>query len=792
MKFVKSSLLRYAVLSALASFATASHADWATSVNIEAVRPAPDKMQLQPQNPPGFSWSRYPVATSSTWYFVVIQPPGSGALPIKHVVSRNWLLPTHAFTTSGIYTWKVAPFTRTQAMDDADAAARAKAKAAGSNLAQIEAAAEAAVIPLAEPVAKDWSTVRSFTIDSSAIKFEVPDNATLRNNVLTHPRSRMLSPSFLPYNKWTSAMITERGDQVRRLIETVQSRLTMAPVLDTDWPLLNSGTMTTALSNQNADIRNRINRTAHQVEAAALLYRLKVGDATAPAYLAEALKRGDELAALSPTGPTSYANQDQATRAIALSLSKALDMLWANIDSTRRTNWQNAIARRTADIYNDLAGSNGRMDQYPYDAHGGNTLGFLALIGALNVGDVPAAQAWFDFAVRTYVHQVYTWSGPEGGYANGTAYGQAAADFSVQIWDPLSQALGVSIYRKPWSDGFLRFLAHFVPPGTPNHVFGDGHEDVPNTYLLKAFASRFNTPAAKWYYNSMTGVEDPLTLLQAPSPLPVTTVASAVPPPNGAYYPSVGWAAMHSSLADMKRTSLYFKSSPYGSYNHSHGDQNSIVLNSGGKRLLIEAGYYDWYGSPLWSSWYRATKSHNAVTYDGGIGQRIEGNTVNLGRNGKITGFSTSSAMDYVEGDATPAFEGALSLNRRKVWYLRSQDEAVVMDTLTAPLAHSWEWNFHAMVPITVNSDGSATIVNGDRSVCVRPLTPGTTLVKRTGPAPRTGIEDHAAFTRPSSTKGEFLVLLDVGCKKPAVKLTTASTSRQLTVGSQTITLPLP
>jgi hypothetical protein len=528
------------------------------------------------------------------------------------------------------------------------------------------------------------------------------------------------------------------------------------------------------------------------VEAAALLYRLKQGEAIAPAYLNEAIKRGDELAALSPTGPTSYANQDQATRTISLSLSKALDMLWNNLDSTRKATWQASIARRTTDIYNDLSGSNGRMDQYPYDAHGGNTLGFLALIAALNLGDVPAAQTWFDFAVRTYVHQVYTWSGPEGGYANGTAYGQAAADFSVQIWDPLSQALGVSIYRKPWSDGFLRFMAHFVPPGTPNHVFGDGHEDVPNTYLLKAFASRFNTPAAKWYYSSMTGVEDPLTLLQAPSPLPVNTVATAVPPPNGAFYPSVGWAAMHSSLADTKRTSLYFKSSPYGSYNHSHGDQNSIVLNSGGKRLLIEAGYYDWYGSPLWSSWYRATKSHNAVTYDNGVGQRIEGNTVNLGRNGKITGFSTTSAMDYVEGDATPAFEGALSLNRRKVWYFRSQDAAVVMDTLTAPVAHAWEWNFHAAVAITVNADGTATIVNGDRSLCVRSITPGTTLVKRDGPAPRTGIEEHAAFTRPAALKGEFVVLLDVGCKKPAVKLTTGTTSRVLTVGSQTITLPLP
>jgi len=791
MKSYQAGVLQLSVLSALACVSSASHADWATSTIIEAVRPAPDKMQLQPQNPPGFSWSRYPTATSSTWYLVIITPP-TGA-PIKAAVPRNWLLPTHQFTAAGIYTWKVAPFTYTQAMADAVAASRVKSKSLNYNNAQIEAAAEAQIVGLAEPVAKNWSTVRSFAIDSTSVKFEVPDSASLRANVEGHVRPRMLSKYFVPFNKWSAAMLAERGDQVRRLTEVVNSRLGLAALKDSDWSLPYNGPMTTALNNQNTDIRNRVAKIGWQAEAAALLYRLKMGDATANTYLNEAIKRGDEMAALSATGPTSYATQDQATRQIALSLSKTLDLLYTNIDAARKARWLAAIGSRTTDIYNDLSGSNGRMDQYPYDSHGGNTLGFLALIAALNLGDIPAAQTWFDFSVRTYVHQVYTWSGPEGGYANGTAYGQAVADYSVQIWDPLSQALGVSIYRKPWSDGFLRFLAHFVPPGSPNHVFGDGHEDVPNVYLLKAFASRFDTPAAKWYFQSMTGgQEDSLTQLQAPSPLPVNTVATAAPPPNAAMYPSVGWAAMHSSLADMKRTSLYFKSSPYGSYNHSHGDQNGIVLNSGGKRLLMEAGYYDWYGSPLWTSWYRATKSHNAITYDNGVGQKTDGNTINLGRNGKITGFSTSAAMDYVEGDATASYEGDLSLARRKLWYLRTQDLAVVMDTLTSAKARSFEWNFHAPVSIAAQADGSATIVNGDRSLCVRSITPGTTLVKRTGPAPLTGVEDHAAFTRPAATNAEFLVLLDVGCKKPAVNLTTGSTSRTLTVGSQTITLPLP
>jgi len=74
--------------------------------------------------------------------------------------------------------------------------------------------------------------------------------------------------------------------------------------------------------------------------------------------------------------------------------------------------------------------------------------------------------------------------------------------------------------------------------------------------------------------------------------------------PNAALFASIGWVAMHSELADPQRVSVYFKSSPYGSYNHSHADQNSLVINSGGERLAIDSGYYDGYGTPHWWRWY--------------------------------------------------------------------------------------------------------------------------------------------------------------------------------------------
>src|SRR5690606_6142964 len=86
---------------------------------------------------------------------------------------------------------------------------------------------------------------------------------------------------------------------------------------------------------------------------------------------------------------------------------------------------------------------------------------------------------------------------------------------------------------------------------------------------------------------------------------------------DAAWFPSVGWVAMHSRLADPERTSIYFKASPYGSHNHSHGDQNAFVIHHRGERLAIASGYYDGYQTPHWREWYKQTRAANAITFDG-------------------------------------------------------------------------------------------------------------------------------------------------------------------------------
>jgi hypothetical protein len=256
------------------------------------------------------------------------------------------------------------------------------------------------------------------------------------------------------------------------------------------------------MASQQTDVRNRINEASRQLEAGC--------DDVAPEARSGLPDRSAEARRPAgrpepEAGPTSYANQDQATRQIALSLIKGIDLLSGDLDATRKARWLENVRVRANEIYSNLAGDNGRLDQYPFDSHGNTSMIFMALISTLALGDMPDAQKWFDFSFRAYANTPSPWSGPEGGYANGTAYAEYAAGYMVALWDPMVQATGVNLYAKPWTLGFLDFATQFTPPGSKIHAFGDGSETKPDQRVFRAFANRMVSPRAAWYVANLGG-----------------------------------------------------------------------------------------------------------------------------------------------------------------------------------------------------------------------------------------------------------------------------------------------
>jgi hypothetical protein len=179
-------------------------------------------------------------------------------------------------------------------------------------------------------------------------------------------------------------------------------------------------------------------------------------------------------------------------------------------------------------------------------------------------GRYPEADEWFRASARGAAVWTSPWGDGDGGFANGTMQAQWDTGSNLVGWYVLQNAAGIPIFQKQWVREHARYLAYFVPPGAPGNVFGDGQELQDDTLQDQAR----------------------IESLVAPRPAPALTGKHVVsgPTPNAALFPSIGWVAMHSDLADPNRTSVYFKSSPYGSFNHSHADQNAFVIDSAGER----------------------------------------------------------------------------------------------------------------------------------------------------------------------------------------------------------------
>jgi hypothetical protein len=385
-------------------------------------------------------------------------------------------------------------------------------------------------------------------------------------------------------------------------------------------------------------------------------------------------------------------------------------------------------------------------------------------------GDIPEAYEGLRQTLPLALHWTSPWGGEDGGYGNGTAYSNWDVRGRLLPWYALRWAVGVDIGQKAWVRNYARYLSYFLPPGSPSGVFGDGAEFALEAGfwagLSKAYAAFAPSPLARWYAEQLGGA-DPSLLEQILAPLAATEPAPLPEgTPDGAVFPSIGWAAMHSSLADPARTSVYFKSSRYASYNHSHADQNSLVVVAGGQQLAIDSGYFDGYKTPHWWQWYKQTRAHNAITFDGGQGQLVY-EASGYGP-GAVTRFEQTSAYDIVQGDATTAYGGALTDARRSLLYLRP-DRILVYDRLASATPRRWEWNIHAARAMSVVGEDAIRIDNGGQSLCVDMLAGpemGFTQTDQWSAEPLAGARQwHGMFAAAQALgAAEFIALLRVGC----------------------------
>jgi hypothetical protein len=702
--------------------------DWmvettASGASSAPIRPA-DRAIVE-QTPPDFTWPDH--GPDARYEFNLTFPQG---VTRRRITERNWFAWDEPLPL-GRYQWRVRVLTKSGANGD-------NGTAAPDGL---------------------QSRARRFEVSATAMPFVVPDWTVLLARARAAPR-----PRALPNDRsaFLAALQTERRDGLARLLAEVK-RASQAPASPPTAP---------ARSQVRADAHTACLRTLNSAFAWIATRQEE--------RFRDALRRARNLASWDPHGSTAYANGDEAAREIAWTLTLAYDWLSPRLDAEQRSALLAALRVRVGDIDDDVIGRRARVAIHPFDSHGNHTLTYLAAMSVLLAGDLAEAQNWLRDALPLAIHWTSPWGGEDGGFANGTAYAQWDTGDKLVAWYVLRWAVGIDMARKAWVSNYARFLAYFLPPGAPAGVFGDGAEQhLAEAWARfgKGYASFAPSPLARWYAAQLNG-EDParLELLLAPRSSLRRADPTEMPAntPDAALFPSIGWVAMHSRLADPARVSVYFKSSPYGSFNHSHADQNSFVIDAGGQRLAIDSGYYDGYDTPHWRQWYKQTRAHNAITFDGGNGQVVFEEGGQLGR-GAITRFEHHIGYDIVTADATPAYGGALTRAERTLVYQRP-NLVLVYDVLASPQARRWEWNVHAAHRMESIGERRVRIRNGEAALCVEMLEGQATEFTQTErftaepQGDNLAAQWHGAFvSRNREATAEFVALLRVSCTNTPV-----------------------
>ena len=620
----------------------------------------------------------------------------------------------------------------------------------------------------------DTTRPRRFTIARDAVPFVVPagDRLVEQAKAATRPRTWSADPTHP-----LTAVRSKRSRAWSDLVGEVENKMPA--------PVQPEPTATSIGANYEDTVAEQ-KRTLGAALAFAVTRDARYGRDAKRRLLAQAR--------WSTTGALAHATNDMGNRTVAWTLALGYDWMHDSLDAAERAVILAAIRARTQAMYADVVP---RLAAYPYDSHGNITLTIVAAIAALTVGEIPEAETWLRDALPLAVIWTSPWGGQDGGFANGTAQLFWDTGSNLPAWYVLRNAAGVDLARKEWVRNHARFMAYFAPPGGPAGNFGDGQEldlGEVSARVSKALARFVGDPFGRWYARAQKGEDaSRIELMLSPA---VDLGKGAIPEPsaNGAAFASVGWAAMHSRLADPRRTSVYFKSSPYGSYNHAHADQNSFVIDYQGVRLASASGYYDGYKTPHWSQWYKQTRAANAITFDGGQGQGVNGREFA----GEIERFETTPRYDLVVGRAEKAYGGALTQAKRTMVYLRP-NIVLVRDQLASAQPRSWEWNIHGAERMEPRGERAVRIRNGRAQMCVEMLS---------GPEARFDQHDrfdaapqgrdmpnqwHGRFTTAAkSQNAEFVFLMRIGsdCRaQPSARAVAAKGGWRVEMDGATVTL---
>ncbi|MEG2583797.1 MAG: DUF4962 domain-containing protein, partial [Oscillospiraceae bacterium] len=494
-----------------------------------------------------------------------------------------------------------------------------------------------------------WQVARRFRIDKDAYPFPVPSVDEMISNIRkTHPRVLVNSDTLEAFRELASVPAKADFDVKHKFVDRVMNE----PMIEEPKNGI-AGSGDDAILAQR-DIIGVTTKVTTAMEQSALVY-LVTQDKK---YAEYAVKLLTNLATWDPEGSTSYRIQDQAHRLIAYKSAIVYDWVYDFLTEEQKQSILSMIKVRTKTMIDDIF-VNTPLWEMPFESHGWTAIGYIGGILVATFDEMPEAEGWLRTLLPLYINVVPPWSNEDGGWSQGTGYYRYSSEDNAMINDILLSANvlgGNGTYDKAWAKNEKYFPLYMYPKGSIGG-FGDQGGQPQGVWMKQVYnilGHITKDPAVKWASDQLGEIAGDIYLnnyywgaalnqMEGKPPLDL---------PLSKYFKDIGWVAMHSDLVDPNRVSMFFKSSPYGSYNHSHPDQNSFIIQAYGEPLAIESGYMDAYYSTFEMGYTRQTFAHNAITLDDGKGQPIGKITAK----GEIDDFINHCDFNVTSGDAVAAY----------------------------------------------------------------------------------------------------------------------------------------
>lgn len=628
------------------------------------------------------------------------------------------------------------------------------------------------------------SEARRFSVPNGLANIKLPNGVSFASTVASKSRPRLL-PAGSNFAEIASIAKTgEYKSAYSALIKEADLSLKEAVPSEPTLRIRSSFANPTDYNAWVASVRELCSAEQRRIESLAFAYRMTNNQTYATAAIQHMLA----LATWDPLGEVSEAKQPLASRDIHLALSTGVDLLWDKLTDAQKNTIAVHLQARLSPVMDSIR----KLNESPYLSFENTSVyfGLRSLMLMAGTPGFPSANAWLQEAWDAYSTIVQDKGDQDGSAGGSIAYAWWDMYDHARTFAMVKTVTGVDLTQRSFGKNYGTYLLAMTAPDSDQlNAFGDSVE-TQNLYKnyaydsIRLYAAVSGLPEHQWYWRARAeNIQYAGAYL---SPLHFTMLgvnakppAAAAPDKNAWAFGDVGIVASHSKAADKNRSSFFFKSGTFGSYNHEHADQNSFTMVSKGRNLLISAGYYDYYNSPHHSNVTRSTRYKNAVTFDGGVGQ--------AGSDSRVSGFTTpvhtmqtrGQLLNYLEGkdfvastgDATLAYRNLdlstytykplLTEAYRSFVHIKGKGIVVIYDWLNSETAKRWEWNYHALAPFT-DKAGSIVANNAPALACIDHYGVSGSFTQTSAwdvaPSATKPAQHHGRYTANSSSKQAAMV----------------------------------